>query len=42
LTKKFEEVVRGKLSEVLEHFKTKAPKGEFVIVFQPGCSAGEL
>lgn len=32
LTKKFEQTVRGTLAEVLEHFKTTAPKGEFVIV----------
>lgn len=32
LSKKFEETVRGKLSEVIPHFKQKAPKGEFVIV----------
>ena len=32
LTKKFEEVVRGNASEVLERFKKKKPKGEFVVV----------
>ena len=32
LTKLYEETVRGKLSEVLDHFNQKAPKGEFVIV----------
>jgi 16S rRNA (cytidine1402-2'-O)-methyltransferase len=32
LTKLYEETVRGTLAEVLEHFKKKAPKGEFVIV----------
>jgi 16S rRNA (cytidine1402-2'-O)-methyltransferase len=32
LTKKFEETVRGTLSEVIAHFKAKPPKGEFVIV----------
>lgn len=32
LTKKFEETVRGTLSEVITHFKAKPPKGEFVIV----------
>jgi 16S rRNA (cytidine1402-2'-O)-methyltransferase len=32
LTKKFEETVRGTLSSLVEHFKDKAPKGEFVIV----------
>ena len=33
LTKMFEEVRRGSVSEVLAHFQQKAPKGEFVIVF---------
>ena len=32
LTKKFEQTVRGTVAEVLEHFRTTAPKGEFVIV----------
>ena len=32
LTKKFEETVRGPLSSVIEHFTTKPPKGEFVII----------
>ncbi len=32
LTKKFEQTVRGTLSEVLEHFRTQEPKGEFVLV----------
>ncbi len=32
LTKKFEETVRGTVSEVLEHFMAREPKGEFVIV----------
>jgi 16S rRNA (cytidine1402-2'-O)-methyltransferase len=32
LTKKFEQTVRGTISEVLEHFKQNEPKGEFVIV----------
>lgn len=32
LTKKFEQTVRGTISEVLEHFKHNEPKGEFVIV----------
>ena len=32
ITKKFEETVRGTLTEVLEHFKQHAPKGEFVMV----------
>ena len=32
LTKKFEEVIRGTVEEVLEHYKTKKPKGEFVVL----------
>jgi 16S rRNA (cytidine1402-2'-O)-methyltransferase len=32
LTKLYEETVRGTVLEVLAHFKTKSPKGEFVIV----------
>ena len=32
LTKKFEQTVRGTVAEVLEHFRTMDPKGEFVIV----------
>ena len=32
LTKKFEQPVRGTLSEVIAHFKSQQPKGEFVIV----------
>lgn len=32
LTKLYEETIRGSLSEVLEYFTEKAPKGEFVIV----------
>ena len=32
LTKKFEQTVRGRVAEVLEHFRTTDPKGEFVIV----------
>jgi len=32
LTKLYEETVRGSVTEVLEHFNNKAPKGEFVIV----------
>ena len=32
LTKKFEQTVRGPVAEVLEHFRTTDPKGEFVIV----------
>lgn len=32
LTKKFEETVRGTIGEVLEHFRTTEPRGEFVLV----------
>ena len=32
LTKKFEETLRGTVAEVLAHFKTHPPKGEFVLV----------
>ncbi len=32
LTKKFEQTVRGTIAEVLAHFRTTEPKGEFVIV----------
>jgi 16S rRNA (cytidine1402-2'-O)-methyltransferase len=33
LTKKFEEIKRGKASEVLDHFREKKPRGEFIVVF---------
>lgn len=32
ISKKFEQTVRGTLSELIAHFKQKEPKGEFVIV----------
>lgn len=32
ISKMYEEVVRGSLPEVLEHFKQKDPRGEFVLV----------
>ena len=32
ITKKFEQTVRGTVAEVLGHFRTTEPKGEFVIV----------
>ena len=32
LTKLYEETIRGTLAELIQHFTTKAPKGEFVIV----------
>ena len=34
ITKRFEETIRGSVSEVLTHFENKDPKGEFVIVLQ--------
>jgi 16S rRNA (cytidine1402-2'-O)-methyltransferase len=34
ISKKFEETIRGSLDEVITHFKTKEPKGEFVIVLE--------
>lgn len=34
LTKKFEEFVRGTSSQVLEHFKSKKPRGEIVILIE--------
>ena len=32
LSKKYEEIIRGKVSNILSHFSNKKPKGEFVIV----------
>ena len=40
LTKKFEQTVRGSISEVLQHFREHEPKGEFVIVVA-GCPKPE-
>lgn len=34
LSKKFEETIRGTIKEVLAHFKTNEPRGEFVIVIE--------
>jgi len=34
ITKKFEETVRGDFAEVIAHFETHPPKGEFVIVVE--------
>jgi 16S rRNA (cytidine1402-2'-O)-methyltransferase len=34
LSKFFEETVRGTADELLAHFKTKEPKGEFVVVVE--------
>jgi len=35
LTKTFEEVRRGTVSELLSHFEQHPPRGEFVVVFKP-------
>ncbi len=35
LTKIFEEFIRGSAHEVLEHFTTHKPKGEFVVLVEP-------
>ena len=32
ITKKFEETIRGSLASLADHFRTTAPRGEFVIV----------
>lgn len=32
LTKKFEEIKRDKISQIIAHFKTRKPRGEFVVV----------
>ena len=47
LTKKFEEFLRGTPEEIELHFRTHAPKGEFVLLVQardlepdPSCAAG--
>ena len=34
ITKKFEETVRGTVTEAVAHFKAHEPKGEFVIVVE--------
>lgn len=41
LTKIHEEIVRGKISEVIEHFKINSPRGEFVLVLD-GLSEEEI
>ncbi|MDD5072215.1 MAG: 16S rRNA (cytidine(1402)-2'-O)-methyltransferase [Candidatus Omnitrophica bacterium] len=35
LTKKFEEILRGKVSEIAARFEKSKPKGEFLIVLNP-------
>ncbi len=39
LTKKFEEYLRGTPGELLEHFRQKTPRGEFVVLIGGGESA---
>ena len=34
LSKLHEEIIRGTVNEVSEHFNTKAPKGEIVVVLE--------
>jgi len=34
LTKKFEEVVRGRISYIVEHFTENSPRGEFVLIIE--------
>ena len=34
ITKKFEETIRGTVSEILLHFENKDLKGEFVVVLE--------
>jgi 16S rRNA (cytidine1402-2'-O)-methyltransferase len=44
LTKRFEEVVRGDIGEVVEHFGTRQPRGEFTVVVEgaaPGVDGRE-
>lgn len=41
LTKKFEEIVRGRLDEVIAHFTAHAPRGEFVLVIDAGSREEE-
>lgn len=40
LTKKFEEHLVGTPSELLEHYKTRSPKGEYVLLFHPQGKGG--
>ncbi|MEW6618142.1 MAG: 16S rRNA (cytidine(1402)-2'-O)-methyltransferase [bacterium] len=39
LTKKFEEVLRGRISEVIEKLNLTLPKGELTIVLQGACDS---
>lgn len=38
LTKRFEEVLRGRVSELIQELERKRPKGELVIVLEGECS----
>ena len=40
LTKKFEERLVGTPSKLLEHYKTREPKGEYVLLFHPQGKGG--
>lgn len=40
LTKKFEEHLVGTPSNLLEHYKNREPKGEFVLIFHPQGKGG--
>ncbi len=39
ISKLYEETINGTLDELLQHFKTKAPKGEFVIILEGKTNA---
>ncbi|MDD5528805.1 MAG: 16S rRNA (cytidine(1402)-2'-O)-methyltransferase [bacterium] len=40
LTKKFESVIRGNASEVIDYYSSKTPKGEFVVVIEGNKQPG--
>lgn len=40
LTKRYEEVVRGSISEALDHFRSQSIKGEFVLVVEGASGEG--
>lgn len=40
LTKKYEEVIRGSLSELIDYFNIKEPRGEFVLVVEGSRALG--
>lgn len=39
LSKKFEQTIRGTLTELIQHFKTTEPRGEFVVVVKGKAGA---